>query len=55
MLVATGVEAERAQVVRDGSGRVVLICWGDDATGVGAEWAARGYDVVSVDRPAIGL
>jgi hypothetical protein len=55
VLLTTAVETERAQVVRDTSGRVILICWGDDAAAVGAGWTARGYHVVSVDRGALGV
>jgi hypothetical protein len=51
----TAVETGRAMVVLDRSGRVVLICWGDDAPGVGADWAGRGYQVRPVDRRVLGV
>ena len=55
MSLTTAVETERAMVVLDGSGRVVLICWGQDAAAVAADWAARGYQVRPVDRSVLGL
>ncbi len=47
------VETQGAHMVRDDAGRVVLICWGQDAPGVASEWAARGYHVAPVDLDAI--
>jgi hypothetical protein len=51
--MSAAVQTETAQVVLDSSGRVVLICWGDDAPEVGAEWASRGYQVRPVDRSVL--
>jgi hypothetical protein len=55
MMLAPLVETEQVQVVRATSGRVVMICWGDDATGVAAQWASRGYQVYPVARQVLGL
>jgi hypothetical protein len=54
-MLAPAVETGQAHVVREASGRVVLICWGADATGVAAQWAARGYHVYPVAREVLGL
>ena len=37
-------------VVRDTTGRVVLICWGADAAAEAATWAERGYRVDVLDQ-----
>ena len=54
-MLAPAVETGQAHVVRERSGRIVLICWGADATGVAAHWASRGYQVSSVPREMLGL
>jgi hypothetical protein len=53
--MSADVQTESAQAVLDASGRVVLICWGDDAPEVGADWAARGYQVRPVDRAVLSV
>ena len=45
-MLAPAVETGQAQVVRERSGRVVLICWGADATGVAAPHGRRGLSGV---------
>ncbi len=55
MMLAPLVETEQVHVVRATSGRVVMICWGADATGVAAQWASRGYQVYPVAREVLGL
>ena len=54
-MLAPAVETGQAHVVREKSGRVLLICWGADATGVAAQWASKGYQVSSVAREVLGL
>jgi hypothetical protein len=54
-MLATAVETGQVHVVREASGRVVLICWGEDATGVAAQWASRGYQVYPVAREVLGI
>jgi hypothetical protein len=54
-MLAPAVETEQAHVVREGSGRVVLICWGADATGEATQWASKGYQVSTVAREVLGL
>ena len=39
-----------ARVVRDATGRVVLICWGADSAAEVAAWARLGYHVDAIDR-----
>ncbi len=55
MMLAATVETGMAQVVYEASGRVVLICWGEDAMGEAAQWASRGYHVQPVARELLGV
>ena len=48
--VTTTTSSQLARVVRDATGRVVLICWGADSAAEAATWAARGYRVDEWDR-----
>ena len=41
----TSTKADVSYVVRDDSGRVVVIFAGSDAPTAASEWAARGYEV----------
>ena len=46
----TTTSSQLARVVRDTTGRVVLICWGAGAAAEAATWAERGYRVDVLDQ-----
>jgi hypothetical protein len=52
---SAATQARPAHVVRNPSGRVVVILMGDDAPGDAMSWLSRGYRVESVGSNLLGF
>ena len=52
-MATSTTSSQRARVVQDATGRVVLICWGADSAAEAAAWAGRGYRVDLLDRQVL--